>query len=53
MYPDEAGVELFKAHFYELERGAPRTGGLSRKNLEGLNLKNIADILESKGKQGA
>jgi hypothetical protein len=51
MYLDEAGVELFKTHFYEFEGWDPKTGWPTRKTLEELNLKKAADIIGIKGKR--
>jgi aldehyde:ferredoxin oxidoreductase len=53
MHLDEAGVELFKTNFYKLEGWGVDTGWPTRKTLEGLGLKRVADTLGSKGKLGA
>jgi aldehyde:ferredoxin oxidoreductase len=53
MYMDEAGVELFKTNFYKLEGWGIDTGWPTRKTLEELALKKVADTLGSKGKLGA
>jgi hypothetical protein len=52
MYMDEAGVELFKTNFYKLERWDANSGWPTRKTLEDLSLKNVADTLASKGRLG-
>jgi aldehyde:ferredoxin oxidoreductase len=52
LYLDKAGVELFKTNFYKLEGWNVDTGWPTRKTLEGLDLKQVADKLESKGKLG-
>ncbi len=44
------GVEAFKTAFYELEGWDTRTGSPTRKTLESLGLKNVADELAAKGK---
>jgi aldehyde:ferredoxin oxidoreductase len=53
MYLDEAGVELFKTNFYRLEGWEIDTGWPTRKALEGLALKKVADTMESRGRLGA
>jgi aldehyde:ferredoxin oxidoreductase len=53
LYLDKAGVELFKTNFYKLEGWDPKTGWPTRKTLEGLGMKKIADVMGSKGKLGA
>jgi len=52
MYLDEAGVELFKTNFYKLEGWGVDTGWPTRKTLEGLGLKKIADTMASRGRLG-
>ncbi len=52
MYFDEAGVELFKSHFYKLEGWDDKNGWPTRKTLEDLGLKNVADTMAGKGKLG-
>jgi aldehyde:ferredoxin oxidoreductase len=53
MFLDEAGVELFKTSFYKLEGWGVDTGWPTRKTLEGLGLKKVADTLGSKGRLGS
>ncbi len=53
LYLDRAGVDQFKTHFYKLEGWDVKTGWPTRKTLEGLGLKKIADDMASKGKLGA
>jgi aldehyde:ferredoxin oxidoreductase len=53
LYLDKAGVESFKTHFYKLEGWDADTGWPTRKTLEGLNLKKVADTMAKKGKLGA
>ena len=49
---DDVGVELFKTNFYKLEGWDIKTGWPTRKTLEGLGLKKIADTLASRSKLG-
>jgi aldehyde:ferredoxin oxidoreductase len=53
MYLDDAGVELFKTNFYKLEGWDVHTGWPTRKTLEGLGLKKVADTMASKWRLGA
>ena len=53
MYFDDAGVELFKTHFYKLEGWDDRNGWPTRKTLEEFGLKHVADTMAKKGKLGA
>ncbi len=53
MYMDKKGVEDFKTHFYKLEGWDKENGWPTRKTLEGINLKRVADTMEKKGKLGA
>jgi aldehyde:ferredoxin oxidoreductase len=53
LYLDKAGVELFKTSFYQLEGWDVKTGWPTRKTLEGLGLKRIADTMSAKGRLGA
>jgi aldehyde:ferredoxin oxidoreductase len=53
LYLDKAGVELFKTNFYQLEGWDVKTGWPTRKTLEGLGLKRIADTMSAKGRLGA
>lgn len=50
---DDAGVELFKTNFYKLEGWDVNNGWPTRKTLEDLSLKKVADTLASKSKLGA
>jgi len=52
MYLDESGVEQWKTAFYTLEGWDPKTGYPTRKTLESLGLKHVADILQGKGRLG-
>ncbi len=53
MYLDEGGVELFKTNLYKLEGWDVDTGWPTRKTLEELSLKKVADTMASKGRLGA
>ena len=53
MYLDKSGVEQWKTHFYEFEGWDPDTGWPTRKTLEEMGLKNVADTLESAGRLGS
>jgi aldehyde:ferredoxin oxidoreductase len=48
MYLDEKGVEHWKTEFYKLEGWDPDTGYPTRKTLEALGLKHVADRLQQK-----
>jgi aldehyde:ferredoxin oxidoreductase len=52
LYLDESGVELFKTNFYKLEGWDINNGWPTRKTLEGMALKKIADTLAAKGRLG-
>jgi len=52
MYLDDAGVERFKAHFYELEGWDVDTGWPTRKTLEELGLNKVADTMAGRGRLG-
>jgi hypothetical protein len=52
LYLDKKGVELFKTNFYKLEGWGIDTGWPTRKTLEGLGMKQIADTMAGKGKLG-
>ncbi|MCL2878283.1 MAG: hypothetical protein FWF13_05835 [Acidobacteria bacterium] len=52
LYFTEKGVETFKDHFYKLEGWNLDSGYPTRKTLEDLDLKYVADHLQSKGKLG-
>ena len=53
LYLDREGVEQFKTHFYKLEGWNADNGWPTRKTLEGLGMKKVADKLASKGRLGA
>jgi aldehyde:ferredoxin oxidoreductase len=53
MYLDEEGVEQWKTAFYRLEGWDPDTGYPNRKTLEELNLKHVADMLQTKNRLGS
>jgi len=53
LYLDREGVEQFKTHFYELEGWDVTNGWPTRKTLEGLGMKKVADVMAAKGKLGA
>jgi aldehyde:ferredoxin oxidoreductase len=53
LYLDKAGVEAFKTNFYKLEGWDVNTGWPTRKTLEGLGMKKVADLMAAKGKLGA
>ena len=52
LYFTEDGVEQWKNHFYEIEGWDKDTGYPKRKTLEKLGIKEVADVLKSKGKLG-
>jgi aldehyde:ferredoxin oxidoreductase len=52
LYLDKSGVEAFKTHFYKLEGWNADTGWPTRKTLEGLGMKKIADTMAAKSKLG-
>jgi aldehyde:ferredoxin oxidoreductase len=52
LYFSREGVDQFKTHFYNVEGWNPDSGYPTRKSLEGLGLKGVADFLQSKGKLG-
>ncbi|MDD4874108.1 MAG: aldehyde ferredoxin oxidoreductase N-terminal domain-containing protein [Dehalococcoidales bacterium] len=49
---DRTKFDEWKTKFYEIEGWDTSTGWPTRATLEGLGLKNVADLLESKGKLG-
>ncbi len=53
LYLDEQGVEQWKTAFYSFEGWDPKTGYPTRRTLEALGLKHVADVLEAKGKLGS
>jgi len=52
-YLDRIEYEKFKTRYYELEGWDTSSGWPKRSTLEGLGLKNVADLLETRGKLGA
>jgi len=53
LYFSDKGIEQFKTHFYNHEGWDPDSGYPKRKTLEDLNLKHVADLLQSKNKLGS
>jgi len=53
MYLDDDGVETFKTHFYKLEAWDVNTGWPTRKSLERLGMKKVADTMAARGRLGA
>jgi aldehyde:ferredoxin oxidoreductase len=53
LYFTKEGVDQFKTHFYNVEGWAPDSGYPTRKTLEDLNMKHVADLLQSKNKLGS
>jgi aldehyde:ferredoxin oxidoreductase len=53
LYLDKEGVEFFKTNFYKFEGWDVKTGWPTRKTLEGLGLKKVADTMAAKGRLGA
>jgi len=51
-YLDRAGIESCKTSYYELEGWDTSSGWPKRSTLEGLGMKNVADLLEARGKLG-
>jgi aldehyde:ferredoxin oxidoreductase len=49
---DRAKFEDWKTRFYKFEGYNPENGYPTRETLEGMNLKRVADTLESKGRLG-
>jgi aldehyde:ferredoxin oxidoreductase len=52
MYLDKGGVEEFKTHFYKLEGWDTAHGWPTRKTLEDLGMKKMADTMAAKGRLG-
>ena len=53
LYLDRDGVELFKTNYYALEGWDRKTGWPTRKTLEGLGMKKVADLMASRNRLGA
>lgn len=53
LYLDRDGVELFKTNYYKLEGWDASNGWPTRKTLEGLGMKKVADVMAAKGRLGA
>jgi aldehyde:ferredoxin oxidoreductase len=53
MYLDRDGVEFFKTNYYKLEGWDADNGWPTRKTLESVGLKRMADVLASRSKLGA
>ncbi len=53
MILDRDGVEQFKTNYYKLEGWDVNSGQPTRKSLEELGMKNVADTLEAAGKLGS
>ena len=53
LYLEKAGVEAFKTHFYKVEGWDADNGWPTRKTLEELGMKKVADTMAGKGKLGA
>ncbi len=53
LYLDRDGVEQFKTHFCKLICWDVNSGWATRKTLEGLGLKKIADAMAVKSRLGA
>jgi aldehyde:ferredoxin oxidoreductase len=52
LYFTREGVDQWKNHFYNVEGWNPDSGYPTRKTLEDLGMKHVADYLQSKGKLG-
>ncbi|MBN1571308.1 MAG: hypothetical protein JXA73_25965, partial [Acidobacteria bacterium] len=52
LYFTREGVDQFKTHFYNVEGWNPESGYPTRKTLEDLGMKHVADLLQSKNKLG-
>ena len=53
LYLDDEGVERWKTAFYNFEGWDSKTGHPKRSTLEKLGLRQVADVLEGKGKLGS
>ena len=49
---DRAKVEDFKERFYKFEGWNPANSYPTRETLEKMGMRNVADVLQSKGKLG-
>ena len=52
LYFSDAGIEAMKGHMYAIQGWNPDSGYPTRKSLEEVDLKNVADYLQSKQKLG-
>ena len=52
LYLDREGVEQFKTHFYRFEGWDVENGWPTRKTLEDLGMKKVADVMAARGKLG-
>jgi aldehyde:ferredoxin oxidoreductase len=52
LYLDEQGVENWKTAFYQFEGWDAKTGAPTRKTLEAMDMKHVADHLQAKSKLG-
>ena len=52
MYLDRKGVDDFKTNYYALEGWDKENGWPTRKTLESLNMKKVADTMDAKGRLG-
>ncbi len=53
LYFTREGVDQWKTHFYKVEGWDPASGYPTRKTLEDLGMKHVADVLQSKNKLGS
>ena len=52
LYLEKAGVEAFKTHFYKLEGWDANNGWPTRKTLEEMGMKKVADTMAARGRLG-
>jgi aldehyde:ferredoxin oxidoreductase len=53
LYLEKSGVETFKTHYYKLEGWDVNNGWPTRKTLDELGMKKVADTMAAKGRLGA
>ena len=53
LYFEDRGVEQWKTNFYRHEGWDTATGYPTRKTLEDLGMKHVADVLQGRGQLGA